>query len=123
MCYVFCSLNPYAPVQNANFSDDKEKHTHVRLLVSNAMAGSIIGKGGSTINDFQSQSAARIQLSRNHEIFPGTSDRIILISGTFDEVLKATELILEKILSEVWILICYCINKNFILSFHCRIYR
>ncbi|XP_074571728.1 protein BTR1-like isoform X2 [Curcuma longa] len=90
------SQRPRSPIL-----DDKEKHTHVRLLVSNAMAGSIIGKGGSTINDFQSQSAARIQLSRNHEIFPGTSDRIILISGTFDEVLKATELILEKILSEV----------------------
>ncbi|XP_042424797.1 protein BTR1-like isoform X2 [Zingiber officinale] len=90
------SQRPRSPIL-----DDKEKHTHVRLLVSNAMAGSIIGKGGSTINDFQTQSAARIQLSRNHEIFPGTSDRIILISGTFDEVLKATELILEKILSEV----------------------
>ncbi|WOK94894.1 protein BTR1 [Canna indica] len=77
--------------------DDKEKQTHIRLLVSNTAAGSIIGKGGSTINGFQSQSGARIQLSRNHELFPGTSDRIILVSGTVSEVMKAVELIVEKL--------------------------
>ncbi|RZS09510.1 hypothetical protein BHM03_00040598 [Ensete ventricosum] len=83
------------------FSCDKEKQTHIRFLVSNTAAGCIIGKGGSTITEFQSQSGARIQLSRNHEVFPGTSDRIILISGVFSEVMKAMELILEKLLSEV----------------------
>ncbi|XP_042485256.1 protein BTR1-like [Macadamia integrifolia] len=81
--------------------DYKEKPTCIRFLVSNAAAGSVIGKGGSTITEFQSQSGARIQLSRNHEFFPGTSDRIIMISGTIDEILKAMELILSKLLSEV----------------------
>ncbi|CAN6238997.1 unnamed protein product [Urochloa humidicola] len=80
--------------------DDKEKPTHLRFLVSNTAAGCIIGKGGSTINDFQSQSGARIQLSRSHEFFPGTNDRIIMVSGLFDEVMKAMELILEKLLAE-----------------------
>ncbi|WVZ73102.1 hypothetical protein U9M48_021450 [Paspalum notatum var. saurae] len=80
--------------------DDKEKPTHLRFLVSNTAAGCIIGKGGSTINDFQSQSGARIQLSRSNEFFPGTNDRIIMVSGLFDEVMKAMELILEKLLSE-----------------------
>ncbi|GMH13289.1 hypothetical protein Nepgr_015130 [Nepenthes gracilis] len=75
--------------------------TFIKFLVSNAAAGSVIGRGGSTINDFQSQSGARIQLSRNHEFFPGTSDRIIMISGKADEVLKATDLILQKLLSEI----------------------
>ncbi|XP_010940545.1 protein BTR1 isoform X1 [Elaeis guineensis] len=80
--------------------DDKEKPTHIRFLVSNTAAGSIIGKGGSTITEFQSQSGARIQLSRNHEFFPGTSDRIIMISGMLSEITKAMELILEKLLTE-----------------------
>ncbi|XP_008787443.1 protein BTR1 [Phoenix dactylifera] len=79
---------------------DDKKPTHVRFLVSNTAAGCIIGKGGSTITEFQSQSGARIQLSRNHEFFPGTSDRIILISGTVSEVIKAMELIFEKLLTE-----------------------
>lgn len=57
-------------------SENAEKPTYIRFLVSNAAAGSVIGKGGSTINEFQTKSGARIQLSRNHEFFPGTSDRI-----------------------------------------------
>ncbi|KAK1265868.1 hypothetical protein QJS04_geneDACA000264 [Acorus gramineus] len=81
--------------------DDMEKPTHIRFLVSNTAAGCIIGKGGATITEFQSQSGARIQLSRNHEFFPGTADRIIMLSGGFDEVMKAMELIFMKLLSEV----------------------
>ncbi|KAA8534473.1 hypothetical protein F0562_031990 [Nyssa sinensis] len=83
--------------------DNTEKNTHIRFLASNAEAGSVIGKGGSTITDFQSQSGARIQLSRNQEFFPGTSDRIIMVSGTVDEILKAMELILAKLLNEFYI--------------------
>ncbi|KAH7547822.1 hypothetical protein JRO89_XS14G0020700 [Xanthoceras sorbifolium] len=82
-------------------SDTTEKPTYIRFLVSNSLAGAVIGKGGSTITEFQSQSGARIQLSRNHEFFPGTTDRIIMISGTIDETLKAVELILDKLLSEL----------------------
>ncbi|MBA0571186.1 hypothetical protein Golob_004770 [Gossypium lobatum] len=82
-------------------SENGEKATYIRFLVSNAAAGSVIGKGGSTITDFQSRSGARIQLSRNHEFFPGTSDRIIMVSGTVDEVLKVMELILAKLLNEL----------------------
>lgn len=70
--------------------------------MSNVEAGSVIGKGGSTISDFQSRSNARIQLSRNYEYFPGTSDRIIMVSGTIDEVLDAVELILTKLLNEFY---------------------
>jgi len=82
-------------------SDSEEKPTYTRFLVSNAAAGSVIGKGGATITDFQSQSGARIQLSRNYEFFPGTSDRIIMVSGGIDDVLKAVELIIAKLLSEI----------------------
>ncbi|KAK9284057.1 hypothetical protein L1049_012317 [Liquidambar formosana] len=89
------------PKSPASVPDSTEKFTHIRFLVSNSEAGSVIGKGGSTITEFQSQSGARIQLSRNHEFFPGTSDRIIMISGGIIEVLKAMELILAKLLSEI----------------------
>ncbi|KAI5648535.1 hypothetical protein M9H77_34540 [Catharanthus roseus] len=83
--------------------DREEKTTHIRFLLSNAEAGSVIGKGGSTINDFQSQSGARIQLSRNYEFFPGTSDRVVMVSGTIDDVLKAVDLILNKLLDEFYV--------------------
>jgi RNA-binding protein Nova len=73
----------------------------IRFLISNVAAGSVIGKGGATISDYQAQSGARIHLSRNHEYFPGTTDRIISISGIGSEVLTALHLILGKILNEV----------------------
>ncbi|MBA0571184.1 hypothetical protein Golob_004770 [Gossypium lobatum] len=90
-----------SPSPRSPTSENGEKATYIRFLVSNAAAGSVIGKGGSTITDFQSRSGARIQLSRNHEFFPGTSDRIIMVSGTVDEVLKVMELILAKLLNEL----------------------
>ncbi|XP_023879652.1 protein BTR1 isoform X2 [Quercus suber] len=89
------------PPPKSPTSDSMEKPTYIRFLVSNAAAGSVIGKGGSTITDFQSQSGARIQLSRNQEFFPGTTDRIIMISGAINETLKAVELVLAKLLSEI----------------------
>ncbi|XP_058076974.1 protein BTR1 isoform X2 [Magnolia sinica] len=92
--------NPSSSALRPKSPDDKEKPTYIRFLVSNAAAGSVIGKGGSTVTGFQSQSGARIQLSRNHEFFPGTSDRIIMITGTFSEIIKAMELILAKLLNE-----------------------
>ncbi|CAK9202008.1 unnamed protein product [Sphagnum troendelagicum] len=73
----------------------------IRFLISNVAAGSVIGKGGATISDYQAQSGAGIHLSRNHEYFPGTTDRIISISGIGSEVLTALHLILGKILNEI----------------------
>ncbi|XP_034203084.1 protein BTR1 isoform X3 [Prunus dulcis] len=91
-----------SPQPKSPASDTMEKPTYVRFLVSNAAAGSVIGKGGATITDFQSQSGARIQLSRNHEFFPGTTDRIIMVSGSINEILKAVDLVLAKLLSELY---------------------
>jgi RNA-binding protein Nova len=90
--------------------DGSKTSSCLRLLVSNAAAGSVIGKGGATVSDFQTQSGARIQLSRNHEFFPGTTDRIILVTGSINEILTAANLILQKLLSEVALpkLMCFC---------------
>ena len=51
-------------------------------------AGSIIGKGGSTINEMQTQTGARIQLSRNDETFPGTTDRVVILAGAVGKIAK-----------------------------------
>lgn len=86
--------------------EDTGNKTHIRFLVSNAEAGVVIGKGGSTINDIQSQSGARIHLSRNNELFPGTTDRIVTVSGAVDHTVKAVNLILSKLLNE------FCIKDS-----------
>ncbi|KAM0942034.1 putative K domain-containing protein [Dioscorea sansibarensis] len=100
----FASASPPEPTAfdrpRSPAPDGKSKSAYIRFLASNLAAGSIIGKGGSTINEFQAMTGARIQLSRNHEFFPGTTDRIIMVSGTFDEIMRAMELIIEKLSHE-----------------------
>jgi len=68
-----------------------------KLLISNPMAGCVIGKAGQTIEQLQRSSKARIQLSRAGEFYPGTSDRVLMLSGPLDCVLTALYLVLEKV--------------------------
>ena len=77
-----------------------DRRVIAKFLISNAAAGSIIGKGGATISEFQEQSSARIQLSRNNEYFPGTADRVLSVSGPVNQVLTALHLIVGKVKSE-----------------------
>ncbi|CAN6460684.1 unnamed protein product [Victoria cruziana] len=85
--------NEESPVpQNKVNQDDKEKQTSIRFLMSNAEARSVIGKGGQTITS-SSQPGTPIQLSSNHERFPGTADRNIMISGSISGILNVMELI------------------------------
>jgi len=82
-------------------SSDAGNITCIRFLITNAEAGSVIGKGGATISDLQSQSGCKIHLSRNHEYFPGTNDRIVSLNGTISQAMTAFNLILTKLLNEV----------------------
>ncbi|GBF92113.1 hypothetical protein Rsub_04460 [Raphidocelis subcapitata] len=68
-----------------------------KLLISNAAAGSVIGKAGQTIEQIQKNSGARVQLSRAGEFYPGTSERVLLLSGPLHSVLTAVFLSLEKL--------------------------
>ena len=68
-----------------------------KFLVSNSAAGSVIGKGGVTITEFQTQSQSRIQLSKTKMYFPGTTDRVLLITGSVNAILTALHLMLSKL--------------------------
>ena len=72
----------------------------IKLLIPGPAAGSIIGKGGSTINEFQIQTGARIQLSRNNETFPGTTDRLVTLGGTAQAILGAMHLMISKLIAD-----------------------
>lgn len=69
----------------------------VKLLVSNNMAGSIIGRQGQTVSELQSKSSAKIRLSQSGDYFPATSDRVCLIHGSLENVKKGVALVLEKL--------------------------
>ncbi|PSC70603.1 RNA-binding Nova-1 [Micractinium conductrix] len=73
---------------------------YTKLLVSNAAAGSVIGKAGANINDVQARTYARIQLSKANEYFPGTTERTLLVTGRLKQVVAALSLIFAKLLRE-----------------------
>lgn len=72
----------------------------VKFLISPSAAGSVIGKGGATINEFQALTGARVQLSRNREVFPGTNDRVVSVSGDLRAILQVLHLIMSKFVAD-----------------------
>jgi KH domain len=69
----------------------------IKLLVSNNVAGSIIGRAGQTISELQTQSSARIKLSQTGDYYPGTQDRVCLVQGNIENVKLAVQLLLERL--------------------------
>lgn len=67
------------------------------MLVSNNVAGSIIGRSGQSISELQAQSSSRIKLSQAGDFYPGTSDRVCLIQGDQAQVKAAISLIIKRI--------------------------
>ena len=74
-----------------------DKKISIKILLSNALAGSLIGSGGRAIKELMSESGARISVSSNTELYPGTSDRIVLINGTYASVTMAITLVWEML--------------------------
>lgn len=72
----------------------------MKLLIPNYAAGSIIGKGGDVINDLQNESQTRIRLSHSNDNFPGTKERVIVVTGNITGVRKVNRFILEKVSEE-----------------------
>ena len=68
----------------------------IKLLVSNNVAGSIIGRQGQTISELQSRSLTRIKLSQSGDYFPGTHDRVCLVQGEPGHIKTALRLLLER---------------------------
>lgn len=69
----------------------------VKLLVSNNVAGSIIGRSGQTISELQSQSFTRIKLSQTGDYYPGSQDRVCLVQGQLENVKGAVRLLLDRL--------------------------
>ena len=90
-----------ADVPTSHTQEGKENplpyQSAIKLLVSNNVAGSIIGRAGQTISDLQTQSSARIKLSQAGDYYPGTQDRVCLVQGQSDTVKRAVQLLLERL--------------------------
>lgn len=52
-----------------------------QVLVPDTLIGSILGRGGKTLNELQMHSNTRIRISQRGEYIPGTRNRVVTIRG------------------------------------------
>lgn len=69
----------------------------IKFLVSTAIAGAVIGRGGSTIKAFTESTGANVTTSGVGDLYPGTDDRIIQINGDKKAVSRAQTMLWEVI--------------------------
>lgn len=69
----------------------------IKFLVTNTLAGSIIGSKGTAIKELIEVSGARVSISGAQEFYPGTTDRVLLITGNLESLTTAIALIWELI--------------------------
>lgn len=75
---------------------DTEKKVAIKFLLSNGQAGILIGSGGKSIVELSELiPGARVNVSGQQDVYPGTNDRVVLISGDLDSVLQAQILVWE----------------------------
>ncbi|XP_037911764.1 RNA-binding protein Nova-1 isoform X5 [Hermetia illucens] len=86
------------------FSGNKSNDTtsgdaayHFKILVPAVAAGAIIGKGGETIASLQKDAGARVKMSKSHDFYPGTQERVCLITGSVDAIMTVLDFIMDKI--------------------------
>ncbi|XP_015120129.1 RNA-binding protein Nova-1 isoform X1 [Diachasma alloeum] len=70
---------------------------HLKVLVPGVAAGAIIGKGGETIAQLQKDTEARVKMSKARDFYPGTSERVCLITGSVEAIMQVMDFIMEKI--------------------------
>ncbi|EMS45404.1 Far upstream element-binding protein 2 [Triticum urartu] len=66
------------------------KEMHISIL---HMVGVIIGNAGETIKHIQLHSGAKIQVTRDMDVQPGSRTRLADLSGTPDQISRAEQLI------------------------------
>nr|CAH8839828.1 unnamed protein product [Trichobilharzia regenti] len=83
-----CEVTPLKPAKG---------NVHFKILVPSIAAGAIIGKGGEAITEIQNQTSAKVKMSKANAFYPGTTERVCLIVGTIESILRVFQYISEKI--------------------------
>ena len=69
----------------------------VQLLVANKDAGTVIGRSGATIQTIQQKTGCRVRVSNNGDYYPGTNDRVVLVTGTTEAVAQGVGLVVSEL--------------------------
>jgi RNA-binding protein Nova len=72
----------------------------VKVVLPNAVCGAVVGKEGATIRSYTEDSGAAIKLSNKDATPPGVTDRVVSISGSLEQALRATALVVTRAVEE-----------------------
>jgi len=77
--------------------DNLGKEPMIKVLVPNDAAGAIIGKGGANLGDLKNRYGAAIRISHNREVYPGTDERIVALTGEVDHIIDLHNYVIDKV--------------------------
>jgi len=69
----------------------------LKLLVPNYAAGALIGKAGANISEIQDKFGGSMRLSPNKEFYPGTDERVVVLTGEINQLIDLNNHIMEKV--------------------------
>ncbi|XP_076815797.1 RNA-binding protein Nova-1-like isoform X1 [Clavelina lepadiformis] len=90
-------MEDYPLEHGVNFLAPPPGQLILKVLIPGYAAGALIGKGGQIIVQLQKESGAIIKLSKAKDFYPGTQDRVVLIQGTAEGLMKVHGTIIEKV--------------------------
>jgi KH domain len=68
--------------------------------VPNGIVGYIIGRGGENIASMQAKTGVKVQIQKEHELVPGTTERQITLQAHSQDALNACRAIIENMVAE-----------------------
>ena len=93
-------LIPISAVNSSSGSLTPGPAVNLKILVPAVASGAIIGKGGETIAEVQKSTGTRIKMSKANDFYPGTTERVGLIQGTNEAVLRVMDFIAQKMVEK-----------------------
>jgi far upstream element-binding protein len=71
-----------------------------KIGIPNGFVGYIIGKGGESITSMQRKSGCKVQIQKEHEMEPGTTQRIITLTAATPEAVSMCRGVIEDMVQE-----------------------
>lgn len=87
------ALSAYGPGQG-------ETQVEEKIGVPNGVVGFIIGRGGESITSMQRRTGCRVQIQKEHEMAPGTAQRVITLTASTAEAIASCRAIIESMVQE-----------------------
>jgi hypothetical protein len=88
------STAQYAHGHGGNFP--QQNVYTAQVAIPDSLIGSILGRGGQTLNELQTQSNTRIRISQRGEYVPGTRNRIVNIRGPTAQSVTMAQLLMSQ---------------------------